>query len=77
MRLHLLAHQTFDLSPQAGIALALHVAGREDPLEPGRSHALHWIFLIVKAVVPEYLRLRIVGGSDLSAAVNQSMRLMR
>src|ERR1035438_2179300 len=34
LRFHALTHQTLDLRPQPGIALALQVAGGEDPLEP-------------------------------------------
>src|SRR5450631_4947349 len=76
LRFQALAYEAFDLCPQAGIALALHVAGREGTLEPGASHALHRRLLIVKTEVPEDLRLRIVGGGDACAAMDQPMRLI-
>jgi hypothetical protein len=74
--LHALAHQAFHLRPQAGIALALRVGGREEALKPRRSWALHGRFLIIETVVAENLRLRIIGGGDASAAVEQAVGLI-
>jgi hypothetical protein len=76
LRLDSLAHEGFDLRPQPRIALALRVGGREEALKPRRSRALHGRFLIIEPVVAENLRLRIVGGGDACAAVEQAVRLI-
>ena len=75
-RLETLTHQGFDLRPQAGIALALHVAAREVPLEPCRSGAPDWRFPVIETIVAENLGLRIVGGGDAFATVEKAVGLV-
>ena len=76
LRFHVLPHEILDLGPEVGIALALHMAGRERVLEPGCSLARHRSFLVVETVVSKNLRFGIVRGGDLCAAVNQAVRLI-
>lgn len=74
---HALANQVLDLRPEAGVALALHVAGGEGVLEPGGSGAGDGGFLVVEAVVAEDLGFGIIGGGDFGAAVDQAVGLVK
>ena len=74
---HVLSHQGFDLRPEAGIALALHVVRGEDPVDPGSLRALHGSFAVIDAVVPQYVSFGGIGGHDLRAAMDQTVRLVK
>jgi hypothetical protein len=63
-RLQSLADEGLDLSPEMGIALALHVAGRESPVEPRHAFALYRVRSIVEPDVAQDLSLAIVGCPD-------------
>src|ERR1035438_5769802 len=61
LRLHGLAHELFYLRPQTWIALALHVAGSEDLLEPRcPTHTIHRMLLIIKEVVAQDLGFGVI-----------------
>jgi hypothetical protein len=76
-RCHAVTDEILDLRPEAGIALALHMAGGESALEPRCSGARHGSLLVVEAVVAENPGFGIIGGGDLGAAVDQAMRLIK
>lgn len=63
-RLHAIAHETFNLSPDVRITLALHMARSKGAVEPGAALALHRTLPIVELVVTQNLGLGFVGRAD-------------
>ena len=68
--------ESFDLRPEVGIALALHVAGCEDAVPPGGFGALDGSFLVIHTVVAEDVGSGGVGGGDLALAMNNALGLV-
>src|SRR5258708_34694786 len=71
-----LPHHTFDLRPDAAIALTLHVACGKNAAEPGCLRALDWILLVILPVISQYLGLSRISGSDLGPAMKDAVRLI-
>src|SRR5258708_36042101 len=71
-----LPHHTFDLRPDAAIALTLHVACGKNAAEPGCLRALDWILLVILPVISQDLDLRRVVGSELGPAIKNAVRLL-
>lgn len=68
--------QFFDLAPEVGIALALHVSRNKDPLEPGSAFALDWGFSVIKKIVAEDVGSGGISGRDLGPAADDAVRLI-
>lgn len=75
-RLQALANERFDLLPQVGIAFGVHVSGNEGALKPGHPVAFHRCPFVIKQIVAQNLRSRVVGGSNDWSAMHKAVWLV-
>src|SRR5215467_14001891 len=73
---HALPHQILHFRPELRIALALHVAGCDDAIKPGKPFAPHRLFPVVEAVIAEYVGFGFVCGPNVLSAMDEPMRLI-
>lgn len=76
-RLHAFEHKVFHLGPDVGIAFTLHVVGSDVPVKPGIAFTTDWGLVVVEAVIAEDAGFGIVDSLDFTAAVNESVRLVK
>jgi len=72
-----LLDQVFDLRPEVGIALALHMAGSEDSVPPRGAGAGNGSFLVIHEVIAQNFSSGGIGRSDLAATVDDAVDLVK
>ena len=77
LRREALAHHGFDLRPEMGVALALHVARSENAIGPGSLGTLDGVLAVIHKEVSENQSLRRIGGNDLRLTMDDTVSLIK